>query len=106
MIGVISLEEIREVVLKLLNYRVCKTLLEMSYVGPNATRWNRAIPIKANVFLWRLALNKLPSRVNLEKKGIDVDSLLCPICNDDVETVNHIFLSCDMAKDLCALLAR
>ncbi|GJT85273.1 RNA-directed DNA polymerase, eukaryota [Tanacetum coccineum] len=62
-------------------------------VGPNATRWNRAIPIKVNVFLWRLSLNKLPSRVNLDKKGIDVDSLLCPICNKDVEMVNHLFFS-------------
>ncbi|PWA68331.1 RNA-directed DNA polymerase, eukaryota [Artemisia annua] len=28
-----------------------------------ATRWNRLLPIKVNVFLWRLKLNKLPSRV-------------------------------------------
>nr|GEW84625.1 RNA-directed DNA polymerase, eukaryota, reverse transcriptase zinc-binding domain protein [Tanacetum cinerariifolium] len=35
---------------------------------PNATRWNRNIPIKANVFLWRLSLNKVPSRANLDKK--------------------------------------
>nr|GEV24337.1 RNA-directed DNA polymerase, eukaryota [Tanacetum cinerariifolium] len=44
--------------------------------------------------------------VNLNKKGIDVDSLLCPICNEDLEMVNHFFFSCDMAKDLWALLAR
>ncbi|GKA58022.1 RNA-directed DNA polymerase, eukaryota, reverse transcriptase zinc-binding domain protein [Tanacetum coccineum] len=69
-------------------------------VSPTATRWIRDIPIKINVFLWRLSLNKLPSRMNLDKKGIDVDSILCPVCNDDVETVNHLFFSCDMAKDL------
>ncbi|GJZ52472.1 RNA-directed DNA polymerase, eukaryota, reverse transcriptase zinc-binding domain protein [Tanacetum coccineum] len=50
-----------------------------------ATRWNNMIPIK---------------------KGIEVDSLLCPICHEDVETANHIFFNCDMAKDLWALLAR
>ncbi|GKB66016.1 RNA-directed DNA polymerase, eukaryota, reverse transcriptase zinc-binding domain protein [Tanacetum coccineum] len=49
---------------------------------------------------------ELPSRVNLDKKGIDVDSLLCPICHEDVETVNHLFFTCDLAKDLWALLAR
>ncbi|GJX64282.1 RNA-directed DNA polymerase, eukaryota, reverse transcriptase zinc-binding domain protein [Tanacetum coccineum] len=48
----------------------------------------------------RLVLNKLPTRVNLERKGIDVDSTLCPICGEDVETVNYIFSSCEMAKDL------
>nr|GEZ01740.1 RNA-directed DNA polymerase, eukaryota, reverse transcriptase zinc-binding domain protein [Tanacetum cinerariifolium] len=75
-------------------------------VSPTATRWIRDIPIKVNVCLWRLSLNKLPSMMKLDKKSIDVDSILCPICNDDVETVNHLFFSCDMAKDLWSLLAR
>jgi hypothetical protein len=57
------------------------------------TKWNRCIPIKVNVFLWRLML-------------INVGSVLCPICQDDVERVNHFFFSCDMAKDLWALMAR
>nr|GEY10811.1 RNA-directed DNA polymerase, eukaryota, reverse transcriptase zinc-binding domain protein [Tanacetum cinerariifolium] len=59
-----------------------------------------------NVFLWRLVLNKLPTRVNLDRKGIDVDSVLCPICCVDVEIANHVFFSCEMAKDLWALMAR
>nr|GEW71816.1 RNA-directed DNA polymerase, eukaryota, reverse transcriptase zinc-binding domain protein [Tanacetum cinerariifolium] len=29
-----------------------------------ASRWNRFIPIKVNVFLWRLMLNRLPTMVN------------------------------------------
>ncbi|GKE19291.1 RNA-directed DNA polymerase, eukaryota, reverse transcriptase zinc-binding domain protein [Tanacetum coccineum] len=44
--------------------------------------------------------------MNLDRKGIDVDSLLCPTCQEDVETVNHIFFKCDLAKQLWALLAR
>ena len=51
-------------------------------------------------------LNKLPIIVNLDKRDIDVGSLLCPICMDDVETVNHIFFSCNMAKDLWSLFAK
>ncbi|GJW21773.1 RNA-directed DNA polymerase, eukaryota, reverse transcriptase zinc-binding domain protein [Tanacetum coccineum] len=39
-------------------------------------------------------------------KGIEVDSLLCPICHEDVETANHTFFNCGMAQDLWALLAR
>ncbi|GJZ46035.1 RNA-directed DNA polymerase, eukaryota, reverse transcriptase zinc-binding domain protein [Tanacetum coccineum] len=58
---------------------------------PNATHWFRNIPIKGNIFIWRLMLNKLPSRVNLDRKGIDVGSILFPICQEDVETINHIF---------------
>ncbi|GKD64453.1 hypothetical protein Tco_1306561, partial [Tanacetum coccineum] len=30
-------------------------------IGPVATRWNHLTPIKVNVFIWRLMLNKLPS---------------------------------------------
>nr|GEW45197.1 hypothetical protein [Tanacetum cinerariifolium] len=69
-----------------------------------ATRWNRCVPIKVNVFIWRLNLHKLSSIVNLYKKGIDVGSILCPICHDDVEMVNHTFFNCEIAKDLWALL--
>nr|GEZ93247.1 hypothetical protein [Tanacetum cinerariifolium] len=41
-----------------------------------ATHWNRSIPIKFYVFLWRLKLNRLPSMVNLDWKGIDVGLIL------------------------------
>ncbi|GJU24286.1 RNA-directed DNA polymerase, eukaryota, reverse transcriptase zinc-binding domain protein [Tanacetum coccineum] len=75
-------------------------------VDSNATRWIRCIPNKIKVFLWRLSLNKLPSRVTLDLKGIDVGSLLCPICHEDVESVNHIFFSCEMAKALWDLFAK
>ncbi|GJS68653.1 RNA-directed DNA polymerase, eukaryota, reverse transcriptase zinc-binding domain protein [Tanacetum coccineum] len=71
-----------------------------------ATHWNRLIPIKVNVFLWRLKLNRLPSRVNLDRKGIDIGSIRCPKCLEDIETVNHIFFNCGMAQDLWALLAK
>ncbi|GJY44701.1 RNA-directed DNA polymerase, eukaryota, reverse transcriptase zinc-binding domain protein [Tanacetum coccineum] len=75
-------------------------------VDSNATRWIHFIPIKINVFLWRLSINKLPSRVNLDLKGTDVGSLLCPICHVDVESVNHIFFSCEKAKALWYLFAK
>ncbi|GJX08641.1 putative ribonuclease H-like domain-containing protein [Tanacetum coccineum] len=74
--------------------------------GSEATRWNRNIPIKVNVFLWRLKLNKLPSRVNLDRRGVDVESILCPICLEDLETVNHFFFNCGLAKDMWASLAK
>nr|GEZ12956.1 hypothetical protein [Tanacetum cinerariifolium] len=47
----------------------------------------------------------VPSGVNLDRRDIDVGSLLCPICLEDLETVNHIFFSCNMAKDLWSLFA-
>ena len=64
------------------------------------------IPIKVNVFIWKLRLNKLPTLDNMDSKGIDIDSLLCPVCNDHVECVDHLFFSCEMAKELWRSLAR
>nr|GEY88882.1 putative RNA-directed DNA polymerase, eukaryota, reverse transcriptase zinc-binding domain protein [Tanacetum cinerariifolium] len=85
-----------------------RDLVENSLLSADnvATRWLRHLPIKINVFLWRLNINRLPSSVNLDRKGIEVDSLLCPICRLDVETVNHLFFNCDMAKDLWAIVAK
>nr|GEW98038.1 hypothetical protein [Tanacetum cinerariifolium] len=71
-----------------------------------STRWLRYIPIKVNVFIWKLRLDKLPTLANMDKKGIDVASLLCPVCNAHVENVDHLFFSCGMAHDLWGLLAR
>ncbi|GJR52235.1 RNA-directed DNA polymerase, eukaryota, reverse transcriptase zinc-binding domain protein [Tanacetum coccineum] len=52
------------------------------------------------------SLNKLPSRVNLDRRGIEVGLLLCPSCLGDFETVNHSFFNFGMAKDLWSLLAK
>ncbi|GJR45799.1 RNA-directed DNA polymerase, eukaryota, reverse transcriptase zinc-binding domain protein [Tanacetum coccineum] len=59
-----------------------RTLIDSNIldVAPKATRWNRLIPNKVNVFIWRLMLNKLPTKVNLDRRDIDVGSILCPIC--------------------------
>ncbi|GJQ97240.1 RNA-directed DNA polymerase, eukaryota, reverse transcriptase zinc-binding domain protein [Tanacetum coccineum] len=70
------------------------------------TRWSRLIPIKANVLVWRMCLDKLPTLTNLDKKGIDVPSLLCPVCSDQVETADHLFFSCNTVQALWGLLAR
>ncbi|GKB83446.1 RNA-directed DNA polymerase, eukaryota, reverse transcriptase zinc-binding domain protein [Tanacetum coccineum] len=74
--------------------------------GLSCTRWNKDVPIKVNVFMWRLNLDKLPFMVNMERKGIDIDSLLCPVCGDHVENVDHLFFSCGMAREIWRLLAR
>ncbi|GJS13387.1 RNA-directed DNA polymerase, eukaryota [Tanacetum coccineum] len=39
-----------------------------------ATRWVNFVPIKVNVFFWRVRLDCLPTRVNLVRRGINVES--------------------------------
>nr|GEX07729.1 RNA-directed DNA polymerase, eukaryota [Tanacetum cinerariifolium] len=38
------------------------------------------IPIKINVFAWRVRLDRLPTRVNLFRRGFVLKSSLCPMC--------------------------
>ncbi|GJZ88887.1 reverse transcriptase domain, reverse transcriptase zinc-binding domain protein, partial [Tanacetum coccineum] len=50
------------------------------------TRLNRLVPKKVNIFVWRAIKGKLPVRVELDKRGIDLDTILCPCCGDIVES--------------------
>lgn len=61
---------------------------------------NNILPIKCNIFSWRLANGRLPTRVNLDRRGIHLDSTRCPCCDQDLETETHIFLNCHVAADL------
>ncbi|GJT66356.1 RNA-directed DNA polymerase, eukaryota [Tanacetum coccineum] len=71
-----------------------------------ATRWIKTIPIKVNVFAWKLHLDRLPTRSNLLKRGIQVQSSLCPICNVLQEDTSHLFFSCDVALAISRLICQ
>ncbi|GJV17879.1 RNA-directed DNA polymerase, eukaryota [Tanacetum coccineum] len=71
-----------------------------------ATRWVKVIPIKINVFACRVRLDKLPTRLNLSLKGIDILTIICPLCHASVESGSHIFFSCPMARHLWRKLMR
>ncbi|GKE97249.1 RNA-directed DNA polymerase, eukaryota, partial [Tanacetum coccineum] len=44
-----------------------------------------------------LLLPELPIRLNLSNKGIEIESLLCPVCSSSSETVDHILWTCSFA---------
>lgn len=58
--------------------------------------WRLNIPHKIRVFLWRLCWNNVPVRNRLRHKGVDV-SILCPMCDNDVEHLLHVFFDCQFA---------
>ncbi|GJV56177.1 hypothetical protein Tco_1457182 [Tanacetum coccineum] len=43
------------------------------------TRWNNFVPIKVNVHAWKTMGNALPTRFNISRRGICIDSILCAI---------------------------
>ncbi|GJW45119.1 RNA-directed DNA polymerase, eukaryota, reverse transcriptase zinc-binding domain protein [Tanacetum coccineum] len=51
-------------------------------------------------------LDRLPTRFNLSLRGIDVSSILCPICSSAGETSSHLLFSCNMARQLLLKVTR
>ncbi|GKA64547.1 RNA-directed DNA polymerase, eukaryota, reverse transcriptase zinc-binding domain protein, partial [Tanacetum coccineum] len=70
------------------------------------TRWVRLVPIKINVHAWKVKSNSLPTRFNISRRGILIDSLKCGTCDMGVETVNHLFFSCTLVRNLVDLIVR
>nr|GEX19889.1 RNA-directed DNA polymerase, eukaryota [Tanacetum cinerariifolium] len=70
------------------------------------TRWVNVISIKINIFSWRVCFDKLPTRLNLSLRGIDIPSILCPFCNIVVESTSHLILSFHLARQLMLKVAQ
>ncbi|GJY79348.1 RNA-directed DNA polymerase, eukaryota, partial [Tanacetum coccineum] len=74
-------------------------------VGP-PTRWVKVVPNKINVFAWKVSLDKLPSRLNLSLRGIDIPSITCPICCLNGESCSHLFFACSFTRLIWRKIAR
>nr|GEZ84592.1 RNA-directed DNA polymerase, eukaryota [Tanacetum cinerariifolium] len=85
-----------------------RNLLDDSFLPKDstATRWVKSILIKINVFAWKVYLDRLPTRLNLIRRGVQVPSLSCPVCNAAHEDMSHLLFSCDLANDVVRLVCR
>ncbi|GLT35235.1 hypothetical protein SLA2020_097040 [Shorea laevis] len=55
--------------------------------------WCRLVPSKVVFFGWRMCLDRLPTKENLQKRGVQFqeEDVFCKYCNGMVEVVNHLF---------------
>ncbi|GJV40995.1 RNA-directed DNA polymerase, eukaryota, reverse transcriptase zinc-binding domain protein [Tanacetum coccineum] len=74
--------------------------------GELKTRWIRYVSIKVNTFAWKVMTNSFPTRFNISRRGMDIESLACVNCDVGIESTNHLFFACDMAKKISKLIAR
>ncbi|GJX57414.1 RNA-directed DNA polymerase, eukaryota, reverse transcriptase zinc-binding domain protein [Tanacetum coccineum] len=65
--------------------------------GGQETIWNKLVPKKVNIFVWRAFKGRLPVCVELDRRGIDLDSVLCPSCK---ESCAHSLVTCDLAMSV------
>ncbi|GKD38068.1 hypothetical protein Tco_1258275 [Tanacetum coccineum] len=63
---------------------------------PNMSdRWARTLnapgDFSVNILAWNINLYSLPTRLNLSSHGVEIPSILYPVCNEVVESSSHIF---------------
>ncbi|KAJ0507927.1 putative reverse transcriptase zinc-binding domain-containing protein [Helianthus annuus] len=60
--------------------------------------WNNWVPKKVGIVAWRAQKERLPTRFELSRRGIPVQSLECAICGAYTESSEHLFISCELAQ--------
>nr|GEU95424.1 RNA-directed DNA polymerase, eukaryota, reverse transcriptase zinc-binding domain protein [Tanacetum cinerariifolium] len=72
----------------------------------NKTIWIKYVSIKINVHVWKVMSDSIPTRFNISRRGNSIDSLSCVLCDNGVETSNHLFFSCCFVRQVFRLIMR
>ncbi|GJT14408.1 RNA-directed DNA polymerase, eukaryota, reverse transcriptase zinc-binding domain protein [Tanacetum coccineum] len=79
--------------------RVLSTLVDEKNLDNGGDRkttlLNKIVSKKIIVFVWRALCRRLSVRVELDKKGIDIPNILCPMCDETMETIDHALVLCN-----------
>ncbi|GKB03950.1 RNA-directed DNA polymerase, eukaryota, reverse transcriptase zinc-binding domain protein [Tanacetum coccineum] len=60
--------------------------------GSQETKWNKVIPRKVCIMIWRLQQRRLPVLSWLHHIDIDLNSSLCPHCGNATKSLEHYFI--------------
>ncbi|XP_076935340.1 uncharacterized protein LOC143601958 [Bidens hawaiensis] len=58
-----------------------------------------------SIHAWRVEIERIPVMIELVKRGIMVTSAVCPICEEEVESVEHLMISCQFAQDVWSVIS-
>ncbi|KAE8725734.1 hypothetical protein F3Y22_tig00008146pilonHSYRG00076 [Hibiscus syriacus] len=82
---------------------VPKSFCVAAYVGNSSSDdfwnlvWAKLAPLKVEAFVWRAALQRIPSLVDLARMGVvNLESVTCVLYSRDPETINHLFCHCSI----------
>ncbi|KAE8721931.1 pentatricopeptide repeat-containing protein [Hibiscus syriacus] len=63
--------------------------------------WRGSVPPRVEVFLWQVVHQRLPVKVELQRKGVStIVDVACPFCGEADETSAHLFFSCSVVWSL------
>ncbi|GKV11786.1 hypothetical protein SLEP1_g23006 [Rubroshorea leprosula] len=62
--------------------------------------WNPNIPSKVAAFNWKVLLDRIPTKLNLLKRGVikEEEERKCVLCEEEKEDSSHLFLNCKIVK--------
>ncbi|KAJ0450600.1 putative reverse transcriptase zinc-binding domain-containing protein [Helianthus annuus] len=62
--------------------------------------WCKRVPAKVNIHAWRSEMDKIPTVEALRKRNINIGDPICPLCNSEEETSDHVFNACFVAANV------
>ncbi|KAJ0469380.1 putative reverse transcriptase zinc-binding domain-containing protein [Helianthus annuus] len=65
-----------------------------------ALRWLSWLPKKINCFMWRVVLNRIPTREALARRNITLPSATCALCDLVEESADHLLITCQYAQQV------
>ncbi|XP_071688305.1 uncharacterized protein [Rutidosis leptorrhynchoides] len=93
-----ALDELTELTNLISSVSTASTL-EIYYFPATNTK-----PKKVFIFIWRVIQQKIPLRSELDKKGIDLHTILCPVCDHHIEAIDHALINCPNVSSIWAQL--
>ncbi|GLT48447.1 hypothetical protein SLA2020_220710 [Shorea laevis] len=67
--------------------------------------WDNNLPMKISAFAWKALQNKIPTKENLQKRGMIEENIetKCIFCGEQTESSTHILFSCPITWKLWCL---
>ena len=83
-----------------------KDLLRLNRDVPrnHVMRWEAWVPLKVNLLAWRLEMDRIPTRIALVRRRINIMDVSCPLCDTEEESSNHVFARCGFAYEVWSMI--
>ncbi|GFP87170.1 hypothetical protein PHJA_000860700 [Phtheirospermum japonicum] len=68
--------------------------------------WNKLVPPKVAAHGWRMVRDRLPTKLNLKKRGINLstEETLCTFCREEEEYAEHFFFACKRSYNIWMMI--
>ncbi|KAJ0732921.1 putative RNA-directed DNA polymerase [Helianthus annuus] len=69
-------------------------------------RWNNLVPKKVGVVAWRAIAERLPTRLALVYRNVNIGDTRCIFCGEYEESSEHLFVSCQFSQTVWIIMAQ